>query len=220
MAEQVLERIYNAPNSSELTKSEVELIRLSIAAERSGGISRNPVALTPNRHLHRMLLSIIISILCQMTGVNLVTFYSDKIFLEILGFDGLDSRNLSGYMQIWQLICAGLAIVFIDRLGRRKLLVSCADRMAIGQYCLAITTKYAVKHNKQAANISLFFDFIIMIAFPIGLFLMPQLYSAEIAPLRIRARITSPASASNWLCNFYLAEVTPIGFQSLAGSIT
>lgn len=214
-AELVLERLYDTPAGSDLIKSEVELIRLSITEQQSGGTSGNPFALTPNRHLHRTLLTISINILCQMTGVNIVTFYSDKIFQNILGFSGLDSRIISGCMQIWQVICAGLAVVFIDLFGRRNLLISCAAGMAVGQYCLAITTKYATEHNRGAANASLFFDFMTLTFFPIGLFLLPLFYSAEIAPLRIRAKVTAMASASNWLFNFCLAEVTPVGFQSL-----
>lgn len=213
-AEAALDRLYDMPEGSELIKSEVELIRHSIAVEQVGS-SKNPFALTKNRHLQRTLTCIGINILCQMTGVNIVTFYSNNIFQNVLHYDGTLSRLISGCMQIWQLICATSSIFLIDRFGRRKLLVTCAMGMAVGQAGLAGLTKYASAGNTKAAHASLFFDFATLTFFPIGLFLLPLMYSAEIAPLRIRARITAMSSASNWLFNFLLAEVTPTGFDTL-----
>lgn len=213
-AEQVLARLYDMPEGSELMRSEVDMIRVSIGMEQVGS-SKNPFAMTKNRHLQRTLTCIIVNILCQMTGVNIVTFYSNTIFQNILHYDGVQSRIISGCMQIWQVICAGTAILLIDRLGRRKLLVTCALGMAVGQAGLAALTKFASEGNTSAAGASLFFDFATLTFFPIGLFLLPLMYSAEIAPLLIRARVTSMASASNWLFNFLLAEVTPIGFDTI-----
>ncbi|CAK7217162.1 hypothetical protein SEUCBS140593_003111 [Sporothrix eucalyptigena] len=213
-AEHALDRLYDMPEGSELIKSEVQLIRQSIALEQVGS-STNPFALTKNRHLQRTLTCISINILCQMTGVNIVTFYSNTIFQDILHYNGVESRVISGCMQIWQLVCAGIAILLIDRFGRRKLLVTCALGMAVGQAGLAALTKFATEGSAKAAGASLFFDFATLTFFPIGLFLLPLMYSAEIAPLRIRARVTAMSSASNWLFNFLLAEVTPVGFDNL-----
>jgi hypothetical protein len=45
--------------------------------------------------------------------------------------------------------------------------------------------------------------------------LIPFMYSAEIAPLRIRAQTTAISSGMNWLMNFLVAEVTPVAFDSI-----
>lgn len=213
-AEHVLAQLYDLPADSDLIRSEVQLIRHSIAQEQVGA-SNNPFARTQNRHLQRTLTCIAINILCQMTGVNIVTFYSNTVFQDILHYDGVTSRIISGCMQLWQLFCAGLALLLIDRFGRRKLLITCAAGMAVSQAGLAALTKYASAGNRAAAGASLFFDFATLTFFPVGLFLLPFLYSAEIAPLRIRARVTAMSSASNWLFNFLLAEVTPVGFDNI-----
>ncbi|KAJ5443480.1 Major facilitator superfamily domaingeneral substrate transporter [Penicillium daleae] len=86
--------------------------------------------------------------------------------------------------------------------------------MAIAQACLAGLSSDL--GNKSAAGASLLFYFIALFCFPIGLFLVPFMYAAEIATLlRTRAKVTAMSAAANWLFNFVLAEVSPIGFATI-----
>lgn len=146
-----------------------------------------------------------------------VTFYSNTIFQEILGYSGTISRVISGCLQIWQLCFATLAVFLIDRVGRRPLLLTCSAGMVISQAGLAALTKYS--HVSQSvAGASLLFYFLPLAFFPVGLckrpwsahrqfqrltclriVLIPFMYAAEIAPLRIRAKVTAMSSATNWL---------------------
>jgi hypothetical protein len=41
------------------------------------------------------------------------------------------------------------------------------------------------------------------------------LYAAEMAPLQIRATVSAVATATVWVFNFLLAEVTPVGFATI-----
>lgn len=116
-------------------------------------------------------------------------------------------------MQTWQFFFASFAVLLIDRYGRRPLLICGFIALAVSQAGLAALTKY--QDNRTAAGLSLLFDFIALCAFPIGLFLIPFLYSAEISTLRTRARVTALSSSVNWLFNFMIAEVTPIGFATI-----
>lgn len=170
--------------------------------------------MTKNRHLHRTLLAMAVNMLAQMTGVNIISFYSNTIFEDVLGYSGTLSRVISGCLQIWQFLCATLAIFLVDRIGRRKLLLIGSAGMAVSQAGLAALTKYA-HVNQTVAGVTFLFDFMALFFFPIGLFLVPFMYSAEIAPLKIRAKVTSLSACTNWLFNFLLAEVTPIGFTSI-----
>jgi MFS family permease len=109
---------------------------------------------------------------------------------------------------------ATLAVFLVDRLGRRKLLMIGAAGMTIAQAGQAALIKYS-HVSKSVAGATLLFDFLALAFFPIGLFLIPFMYSAEIAPLRIRHKITAMSAATNWLFNFLIAEVTPIGFRTI-----
>lgn len=148
-----------------------------------------------------------------MSGVNVVTFYSDSIFESQLGYSGTIARIISGCLQLWQVIAAGLAILLVDRFGRRKLLITAAVGMTISQACLAGLSSDLT--DKSAASASIFFYFSALFCFPIGLFLLPFMYAAEIAPLRVRSKVTAMLAGTNWLFNFMIAEVTPVGFNTI-----
>ncbi|KAJ5163065.1 General substrate transporter [Penicillium coprophilum] len=214
-AAEVLACMENVPIDSEHVLQELEIIRQSLAIDEnteSAG-SSSPFAPTKNRHLHRTVIAVGVNILAQMTGVNIITFYSDTIFESDLGYSGTLSRIITGCLQIWQFLAAGLAVLLIDRLGRRPLLITATAGMTIAQACLAGLSSDL--ENRSAAGASLLFYFVALFCFPIGLFLVPFMYAAEIAPLRTRAKVTAMSAAANWLFNFVLAEVSPVGFATI-----
>ncbi|KAJ6187177.1 hypothetical protein N7519_002085 [Penicillium mononematosum] len=214
-ASEVLARMENAPADSEHVLQELEIIRQSLVIDESIELagSSSPFALTKNRHLHRTVIAIGVNILAQMTGVNIITFYSDTIFESNLGYSGTLSRIITGCLQIWQFLAAGVAVLLIDRVGRRPLLIAAAAGMTLAQACLAGLSSDL--ENRSVAGASLLFYFVALFCSPIGLFLVPFMYAAEIAPLRTRAKVTAMAAAANWLFNFVLAEVSPVGFATI-----
>lgn len=148
-----------------------------------------------------------------MSGVNVITFYSNTIFEQDLHYSAITSRIISACLQTWQFLMATSSVFLIDRFGRRKLLMAGAFFMCIANAGLAGLQSHA--SNSTAAGCSLIFYFMALAAFPIGLFLIPFLYSSEIAPLRIRTKVTAMSGCSNWLFNFLVAEITPTAFKSI-----
>lgn len=214
-AAEVLSRLEDVSVDSEHVAQELEIIRQSLFLDETdeSSVSSSPFALTKNCHLQRTLIAITVNILAQMTGVNIITFYSDTIFQNDLHYSGTISRIITGCLQIWQFLAAGVAVLLIDRVGRRPLLIAAAAGMTVAQACLAGLSSDL--GNKSAAGASLLFYFLALFCFPIGLFLVPFSYSAEIAPLRTRAKVTAMSASANWLFNFLIAEVTPIGFATI-----
>lgn len=214
-AAEVLARLEDVSVDSEHVAQELEIIRQSLAENEQdeASASSSPFARTNNRHLHRTVLAIGVNILAQMTGVNIITFYSDTILETSLHYSGTIARIVSGCLQIWQFFAAGLAVLLIDRFGRRPLLITAAIGMTIAQTCLAGLSSDL--GNTGAAGASIAFYFVALFCFPIGLFLVPFMYAAEIAPLRTRAKVTAMSAASNWIFSFVLAEVSPTGFANI-----
>lgn len=211
-ARNVLARLEGEAEDSELVTSRMQVIQNSIYLEQKGH-SNNPFARTPNRHLNRTLLAIGVNILAQMSGINVITFYSNKIFQDYLGYSATVSRVISGCLQTWQFVAASAAVFLIDRFGRRRLLLIGAALMAISNAGLAGLESHLT--NPTIAGVSLLFYFLALGTFPICLFLIPFLYSSEIAPLKIRSRITAMSAAGNWLFNFLVAEVSPVAFTNI-----
>ncbi|PCG99853.1 Major facilitator superfamily domain, general substrate transporter [Penicillium occitanis (nom. inval.)] len=210
----VLARLENTNGDSEAVALGLDTIRRSLQDENGSERSSNPFAFNETRNFHRTCLAIGVNIIAQMSGINIITFYSDTIFESDLGYSGTIARVISGCLQIWQFICAGVAVYLIDRVGRRRLLISAALGMAISQACLAGLTS-VISTNKSAASASLLFYFLAFTFFPIGLFLVPFMYAAEISPLNTRGQVTAMSASANWLFNFLIAEVTPTGFDNI-----
>jgi hypothetical protein len=66
----------------------------------------------------------------------------------------------------------------------------------------------------------IFFYFFAQFTLPIGMFIIPFMYGAEIAPLGIRHKVTAMGAATSWLFNFMVAEVTPIAFANIGWRYT
>ncbi|KAL1876057.1 hypothetical protein Plec18167_005318 [Paecilomyces lecythidis] len=212
-AAKVLAQLEDTDGDNEAVSRGLDVIRQSLEDDRGGGKSRNPFGCNETRNFHRTCLAVGVNIIAQMSGINIITFYSDTILEADLGYSGNTSRIISGCLQIWQFICAGLAILLIDRVGRRVLIIVAALGMAISHACLAGLSSNI--SNKSVASASLLFYFLAFFCFPIGLFLVPFMYAAEIAPLQTRAKVTAMSAAANWLFNFLIAEVTPVGFDNI-----
>lgn len=190
----------------------MHVIHNSLALEQQGH-TNNPFARTSNRHLNRTLLAVGTNILAQMSGVNVITFYSNTVFQHDLGYGAVTSRVITSCLQTWQFLAATSAVFLIDRFGRRRLLIICAGLMAIANAGLAGLQSQTT--DNTALGCSLIFYFLALAAFPIGLFLIPFMYASEIAPLKIRSRITAMSSGMNWMFNFLIAEITPIAFDNI-----
>ena len=213
-AAEILAQLSDLSPTSDVVAQDIALIRHSLADEVPGhGISNSPFSRTENRHLHRTVLAVALAMFAQMSGINIVTFYSDTVFQSVLGYSGTLARIISGCITTGFLIGAGIGILLIDRVGRRKSLLATIAVLALCQVCMAGLSSDLL--NPAAGKASILFYFLAMFCFPIGLFLIPFMYAAEIAPLRTRASVTAMAAATQWLFNFLVVEVTPVGFASI-----
>ncbi|KAM5519537.1 hypothetical protein FOXYSP1_17961 [Fusarium oxysporum f. sp. phaseoli] len=207
----VMAALEDHPDDSMVISEELSLIRDAYIEEQNQKVSI--FTMGPERQFHRAVLAVGLAILAQMSGINIVTFYSTTIFQQQLNYSPTESRIFSACLQVWQFIAAGFALVLIDRFGRRKLLMAGALGMCVAQTSLAGLMSDLT--NKSASEAAIFFYFVAMFFFPVGLFLLPFMYAAEISPLSIRAQITAISACANWLFNFLVAEVSPHALKNI-----
>lgn len=102
-AAEVLARMEDVPVESEHVAQELEIIQQSLHmdTDTANESSSSPFALTSNRHLHRTAIAVGVNILAQMTGVNIITFYSDTIFEVSNGQPWLGSKaKIRKYLKL------------------------------------------------------------------------------------------------------------------------
>lgn len=218
----VMARLMALPaDNAEVARENAEVAReiavIHAAIQRDAGhrhkYSSNPFSTNRNRHLNRTLLAVTITMITQLSGINVIAFYSTSIFEDTLGYSGSSARVMSASLQV-ALALGGLTAIFVvERIGRRKLMMASMFCMVIAQSAVAGLSSDLT--NGAAGKAAIFFYFFAMYTLPIGMFVIPFLYGAEVAPLGIRHKVTAMGAATSWLFNFMVAECTPIGFQSI-----
>ncbi|KAJ5119001.1 hypothetical protein N7448_010710 [Penicillium atrosanguineum] len=170
------------------------------------------------RLFHRAYLAATGQMFQQMCGVNLITYYATTIFQQYLGMDAVKSRILAAAMGLMQPFGGFLAFQTIDRLGRRPLMLYSAGAMAVCMALLAGCTSDSAANSTGALVVAVIALYCFQFIFTVGYSGLTFLYAAEMAPLQVRAAVSAVSTATVWVFNFLLAEVTPVGFSSIGSN--
>ncbi|MEO9188584.1 MAG: sugar porter family MFS transporter, partial [Acetobacteraceae bacterium] len=171
-----------------------------------------------------LLIGVGLAVLQQITGINAIIYYADQIFASA----GFISRSSQATVTLWavgavNVLATLIAIAFIDRLGRRKLLLAGLLGMGISLAVVGVAFRFignaaagkAAVAPSGAGVVTLFalVAFIICFAFSMG----PVVWTVinEIFPGHIRGRAVAVATAVNWGSAFLVSQ----GFLSLIGAI-
>lgn len=200
------------PDSAEI-HAQVDAIQTSIAISGRGSFG----ACFKNGELrlaNRTALACAAQMFQQLTGINALAFYLSTIFQNYLGLSGVQSRIVAASVFTFQTLSAPIGVLTVERFGRRKLMIVSAIGMGS---CMAIVTGCTSRGNsdKAAEGVAGAMIFLFSFFFPIGFLGMTFLYASEIAPTSVRVQITSLSTASAWIFNFLVAEVTPVGFTNI-----
>ncbi|KAI0832570.1 general substrate transporter [Trametes gibbosa] len=190
-------------------------IREAIAAETHRGRDSTPLreVFTNGRsqNFRRAFLGVVIQCFQQITGINLITYYATLLF-ERLGIDDVKSRIIAAANGTEYFLASLIAIVLIDRVGRRPLMLFGAVGQTLTMVLLAVLGSVDSSGTQVASAVLLF---VFNSFFAIGWLGMTWLYPAEIVGLRIRAPANAFSTASNWTFNFMVVMVTGPSFNNI-----
>ncbi|KAL7275519.1 hypothetical protein RUND412_001544 [Rhizina undulata] len=230
-AEKVLAWLRGLDCGHEYVRAELESMRqqakiesnaVEEARRRSGGTGI--LKLFGKGDLRRLGVGVSIFIAQQLTGVNAMNYYSPSIFKSI-GFSGTNvGLFASGIYAIVKTVATLLSLLFfVDRTGRRKLLIIGATGASlamwyIGAYIFA--AHISVEHPKPrdaAAWVGIVMVYVYAMFFSIAWNGIPWIYCAEIFPGHIRSFCVSITTATQWLGQFVIARATPYMISNLGG---
>jgi sugar porter (SP) family MFS transporter len=171
-------------------RAELAAIELAAAEESSGTLE----LFSPGMRM-RVFVAVSLAVLSQISGINTVLYYGSLLFTE--HFHGESAKAAIGAnvaMGLVNLLCTLLAMMFIDRWGRRGLFLVASGGMAVSLAVLAFGL-----HEITVAPIVIFSSVLLYVAFfAVGLGPGVWVYTAEIFPTRLRARATSLATTALW----------------------
>ena len=146
----------------------------------------------------------------QFVGINTVIYYAPTIFQQA-GFASATSAILAtSVVGVVNVLATIVAILLVDRLGRRMLLLGGSIIMGVALVMLGIIFAHNAGHIGSLTLIALI---IYILAFALSFGPVFWLMSAEIFPTRVRASGASMSSFANWTANLLVS----ITFLSLIG---
>jgi sugar porter (SP) family MFS transporter len=166
-----------------------------------------------------LIIGIGLAVFQQITGINAIIYYSDSIF-KAAGYSTPEAQTMATTWAIGavNVLATLIAIAFIDKLGRRPLLLAGLAGMGASllAVCLAFHSAGKGPMSATAGMITLgaLVVFIVSFAFSLG----PVVWTVinEIFPGRVRGRAVAVATAVNWgaaflVSQFFLTLVDAIG---------
>ena len=202
----VLERV----NGSTVARKELAEIRSAIA-EESDSLK---VLLQPGLRV-ALGIGIFLAVFQQITGINVVIYYAPMIF-EKAGAAVDTSLLQSVAVGSMNLVATLLAIILIDKLGRKILLLIGSAGMAIFLVLLAVAFRGAVQNHWLV----LLFTLGYVGSFAASLGPVVWVVISEIFPTRIRGRAMGIATVSLWIACALIAQIFPIMLKYLDSALT
>jgi sugar porter (SP) family MFS transporter len=173
------------------------------AYQRSGTFS-NSAVLSWRAYRRPMLLAISLALFNQLSGINAILYYLNDIFRDA-GFSSVTADLQSIAVGAANLLATVAALLVIDRLGRKTLLLIGAVGMALA---LIGVTLIMARGEGKAWLLWLLIGFIASFAFSQGAVIW--VYLSEIFPSAVRARGQGLGSATHWFANAVIAGLFPV----------
>ncbi|WP_241645175.1 sugar porter family MFS transporter [Rosenbergiella metrosideri] len=192
-AQKVLERLRSSDTQA---KKELDEIRESLKVKQSGwSLFRT------NANFRRSVgLGVLLQVMQQFTGMNVVMYYAPKIF-AIAGF-------ASTSQQMWGTVVVGLtnmlatliAVGLVDRWGRKPMLLTSFLVMAVGMGVLGLFI-----HNGIHSVVIQYTAIVMLLLFIIGFAMAAGpviwLLCSEVQPLKGRDFGITLSTTTNWVAN-------------------
>ncbi len=177
----------------------------AVAAEMQQSQPQQPVARTLSwaRHRRPIVLAVMLAMFNQLSGINAILYYLGDIF-SAAGFNSLSSDLQSVAIGATNLVATLVGMSFIDRLGRKALLLIGAVGTAAA---LAGVAVIMASGTHRELLLPLLIGFIASFALSQGAVIW--VYLSEVFPTAIRARGHSLGSATHWIMNAVVSAVFP-----------
>ncbi|MGB8942149.1 MAG: sugar porter family MFS transporter [Streptomyces sp.] len=165
-----------------------------------------------------------LSVFQQLVGINVIFYYSNQLWQSI-GKDPSSSFLYSFETSIVNIIGTVIAMVFVDRIGRKPLAIIGSAGMALALFTCAWAFSYRTGSgdnvslpNAQGLTAIIAANaFVLFFALSWGVVVWVLL--GEIFPNRIRAAALGVAASAQWLANFAITKTFPsMSEWSLTGS--
>ncbi|WP_394555038.1 sugar porter family MFS transporter [Agromyces sp. MMS24-JH15] len=160
-------------------------------------------------------IGIILSVFQQFVGINVIFYYSTTLW-QAVGFDESDSFGISVATSVTNVLVTIVAIVLVDRIGRRPILITGSAGMTLALGAMAIAFAFASTDSSGAVTlpdpwgvIALVAANLFVVSFGASWGPVVWVLLGEIFPSRIRAKALGVAASAQWIANFLITVSFP-----------
>ena len=200
-ARATLGRVYLVSSEAE---EQVEATRK--VSENKGGGNEISMLFSPGI-FKALLIGVGIAILGQFMGVNAVLYYGPKIF-EDAGLSGGDSLFYQVMIGLVNTITTILALVIIDKVGRKQLIYWGVGGMIISLLLIAFYFTYGTEMGISSIFLLTFFLLYIFCC-AISICAVVWVILSEMYPVKVRGIAMSIAGLALWIGTYLIGQLTP-----------
>jgi len=152
-----------------------------------------------------LLIAVVLAILQQITGINAILYYAPRIF-ERAGFERISAIGQSTIVGFINMLFTIVAILLVDKVGRKPLLLIAAAGMGVSQ--LLLGAAFRVENLSGSAILFLILLYIAFFAMAMGPIVWVVL--SEIFPTRMRGSAMAIATVALWIADFAVTLTFPV----------
>jgi SP family xylose:H+ symportor-like MFS transporter len=150
-----------------------------------------------------IIIGILLSVFQQFVGINVALYYAPRIF-ESMGAAKDASMLQTIIMGLVNVIFTVLAIVTVDKWGRKPLLITGSIGMAVGMFAISI-----LAFNNIIGISTLVFIIIYTASFMMSWGPICWVLISEIFPNKIRGQAVAIAVTAQWAANYLISSTYP-----------
>jgi MFS transporter, SP family, xylose:H+ symportor len=158
-----------------------------------------------------IIIGILLSVFQQFVGINVALYYAPRIF-ESMGAAKDASLLQTVIMGLVNVIFTVLAILTVDKWGRKPLLIIGSAGMAIGMFAIS-----ALAFLKIIGIGTLVFIIIYTASFMMSWGPITWVLISEIFPNKIRGKAVAIAVAAQWAANYFISSTYPAMMEFSGG---
>ena len=206
IATNILERIY--------TSSKEALFQLTETKSVLSSESKSEWKLLLQPGIRKaVIIGVCIAVLGQFMGVNAVLYYGPSIF-ENAGLSGGDSLFYQVLVGLVNTLTTVLALVIIDKVGRKKLVYYGVSGMVISLVLIATYFIYGESWGISSIFLLIFFLFYVFCC-AVSICAVVFVLLSEMYPTRVRGLAMSIAGFALWIGTYLIGQLTPWMLQNL-----
>jgi len=174
-------------------------------------VEEKAVGFWSGKYSKPIMLALLIAFFNQLSGINFVLYYAPEI-LERAGLGGSDSLFSSISLGIVNLIFTMIGMAFIDKFGRRTLIL-------IGSvgYIISLSMVGYAFYSGAGPSFLLFFICMFIAAHAVGQGAVIWVFISEIFPNKVRAAGQSLGVGTHWVFAALITLITPVFLDSTDG---